>query len=154
MYSPRTRTLIAHVLTPVLLGAAVYLLWRNPTLLVFSWVRAVGLGDLLAICRTTASPVVPLLPGWFLYSFPDGLWVYSLTSFVLAVWCGTPQSFDKMAWVVTPALLGVGAEVLQWFRLIPGVFDSIDVIACILGSAAAIAWWHRFVRLDRAGAGG
>jgi hypothetical protein len=154
MCSPRIRTLIAHVLAPVLVGAMVYLLWRSPKLLMFSWVRAGGLSNLLAVCRATTSPVVPFLPGWFLYSFPDGLWVYSFTSFILAVWCGTPRPSGKMAWALTPALLGVGAEVLQWFRLIPGVFDPADVTACILGGTAAIVWWHRFARLGCGRAGG
>jgi hypothetical protein len=132
-----------HVILPLLSGTAVYLLWRSPTLLVFSWVRASGVDGIVMTIRAIVRPMVELLPGWFLYSLPDGLWVYSFTAFLLATWRGTPPSVATFAWLLAPTTLAVGGEVLQAFRVVPGTFDIADIMMCTLGGALAISWSFR-----------
>ena len=67
--------LMLHVVLPFLLGSAIYLLWRSKTILMFSWLRFVGLYTPIAALRAECASVKRLIPGVILYSAPDGLWL-------------------------------------------------------------------------------
>ena len=138
----RVQAILAHVVAPVLLGGTIYVLWRSPRLLVFSWLRSVGLDPLIEACRHATAPMLAFLHAWSLNSMPDGLWVYSFTSFVLLVWHRVPNSIDKVLWVSAPGLLALGGEGLQWLGFVPGTFDVADTCACVVGATLAVAWRH------------
>src|SRR4051794_32919063 len=75
---PSVTHVFCHVAAPVLIGAAIYLSWRTPTLLVFQWVDAVGLHAGLTAIRTHLAFTRPYMPDLLLFSVPDALWVYAL----------------------------------------------------------------------------
>ena len=103
-----------HVVLPVGVGAFIYVGWRSTDLLVFRWIEVVGATGLVY------RPSVPL-PGWVLYSLPDGCWVYAYTSWLLMIW-------GRMtAWVFTGVVLAVGAELGQLIGIVPGTYDHLDM---------------------------
>jgi hypothetical protein len=128
---------VLHVVLPVLLGAAVYVLFRSPTLRVFQWLDALGLGGLVPAARAWARPIGEHLPGWLLFSAPDGLWVYGLTACLALVWRGEPGR-GRRAWLCVGLALGAGGEVGQWMGLVPGVFDGADLLLCLAAWGAAL----------------
>ena len=121
-----------HVLFPTLLGASIYLLFRSPSLLVFWWIDGIGLLDHLKVVRDHLSVVQ--LPDWFLYSLPDGLWVYATTSWMLLIWRGTKPVF----WLSAGLLLAVATEFGQAVNWVPGTYQSMDVLFYVGGFLLAL----------------
>lgn len=123
----------AHVFLPVFIGGLIYLLWRSPSLLMFSWVDATGLSDALFKVRELTSSFRSSIPDFLLYSLPNALWVYSLTAFMVWYWYGS-RSHVKYFWFCVGPILGAGVEVGQFFILIPGTFDVVDLITALFAS--------------------
>jgi hypothetical protein len=135
-----------HVCLPILIGAAIYLLWRSPTLWVFGWIDAVGLGAVLASIRQ-AVPTAAILPPWVLYSVPDGLWVYAGTAFFARLWSGS-HSASRWVWLLAMPCLGLGSELGQGLQLIPGTFDLADLTAYATATVLALLWAGGSARLS------
>jgi hypothetical protein len=125
---------LTHTVFPVAAGAAIYLLWRSPGLLVFRWAAALGMASALSAARAWARSC--LLPGWALFSVPDALWVYAFTAALGLVWVGS-QRRVRWAWLALPGALGIGGELGQAFGLVPGTFDVVDVLLSAAAAAAA-----------------
>src|SRR5687768_4131301 len=66
------------VIAPICIGALMYILLRPQHILVFSWLHAASLSELVISLRQSVCGLA--LPKWMLYSLPDGLWVFALTS--------------------------------------------------------------------------
>lgn len=135
--APMRLRYLLHVALPVVLGAAIYVLFRSPRLRVFDWLHAAGLGDAVPAARAWAQPAAEHLPPWLLYSAPDGLWVYGLTACLALVWRGAPGR-ARRAWLCAGILLGAGGELGQLAGPVPGVFDPADLLLCVLAGGAAI----------------
>jgi hypothetical protein len=131
--------LAVHVVLPILLGGLIYLCWRDPDLLMFKWFRGLRLEPTILQLRLVTASVRPALPFWFVYSLPDGLWVYALTSFMAHIWTGSRLSFLKIFCLSAGPVLGAGSELGQGARLVPGSFDWTDFVFYI--TAAAIAFF-------------
>src|SRR5256885_17222781 len=116
----RRLLLTFQVAAPIITGAAIYTLWRKPTLLVFGWYNLVGLTPVVAHLRAESLFLLPHIPAWVLPSLPDGLWVYAVTAFMTAVWHSAPTSMAKVFWLSVGLLLGAGGELGQLVGLIPG----------------------------------
>lgn len=80
-----------HSLIPLLFGGLIYVLFRSQSLIMFGWVNAIGMYELINLLRTYINANETLMPNWFIYSLPDGLWIYSFTSALIIVngckWC-------------------------------------------------------------------
>jgi hypothetical protein len=135
------RDVALHVVVPVFAGATVYLLWRAETLLVFGWLAALGLAPAVEAARSLAAPLAPLLPPWLLLSAPDGLWVYAFVSALALVWEGAGGGAGPRAWMGLAVAAGLGGELLQGLEVLPGTFDSGDLLACLAGASALLV--HR-----------
>lgn len=68
---------------------------------------------------------------WFVYSLPDGLWLYSLISALNLIWRNDQSG---RLWISAAVILSLTSEVFQYLHYIPGTFDMGDLIAYALGS--------------------
>lgn len=132
-----------HVALPVIVGAAIYLLFRTRTLLAYQWVTAAGAGAWLEVARDHAMPFRAVLSGPILYTVPDAMWVYGLTACMRLIWSRN-ASGARWVWVSLGVVLGAGGELGQALGIVPGTFDPADLIACF---AAAILAVH-FTRIS------
>jgi hypothetical protein len=139
----RKLSFIVHVLAPITVGGIIYICWRETNLLMFRWLGAVGLEPLTNNLRSLAAPAQRILPHWFVYSLPDGLWVYALTAFMLLVWRNTDPLPTKMLWCSLGLLLGPGIEIGQLAGVVPGTFDYGDLIVCLIAPTAALVFTSR-----------
>ena len=126
-----------HVLLPILIGGLVYICWRDPALLMFKWFRVLGVEPLVLQLRLATTSARQSLPDWFVYSLPDGLWVYALTAFMTRVWSGSPSSPVKTGWLSVGLLLGAGSELGQLAGVVPGTFDLTDFLFYLFAAAIA-----------------
>lgn len=122
-----------HVIMPIAFGGLIYLLFRAKSLLMFRWACAIGLEPYLDYMRAYCATFSIDNFHWFFYSLPDGLWVYSLTAFMLLVW-GRKLSRSSFFWVSIGPLLALGGEIGQAFGVVIGTFDPTDIILCLIGS--------------------
>ena len=124
-------TFTLHVALPIAIGAAIYLFFRTTSLLVFEWLRAVSLFELTLTARGLLSGIS--LPNWLLYSLPDGLWVYAVTSWMILIWDRNPP----LPWLFVGVALGVGGEFGQAIAIVPGTYQHLDMLFYIAGFFAA-----------------
>ena len=130
------RPFVVHVFLPFLLGIGIYVLWRPTNLLFFHWTDAWGYFPIVSDYREMVSFVIPYLPGWFLNSLPAALFLYSLTSWFQIVWVDC-YGKEWLFWISVALLVGVLSEVFQYYHLLSGKYDLMDVlfyvVAWILG---------------------
>lgn len=120
----------------LILGSAIYVLFRPTTLLIFHWIDGLGLTHSVQLMRASVRGLANLLPTWFVFSLPFALWVLAYLFFIEAVWARS-QSWARFLWFWSVPLIAIGAELSQIGRIIPGSFDWRDLatifLAIILG---------------------
>ncbi len=136
-----------HVIAPILLGGAVYVLWRTETLVMFRWFEMAGLSDWVSAARRMAANLDSVsFPGWFLYSFPDAAWVYSFSMFIGLLWCDVASPKLVVALMLTGPVLAIAGEAGQAFGAVPGTFDVVDLG---LSATAALVAFKIVKKLER-----
>lgn len=71
------------------------------------------------------------IPSFILYSLSDGLWTMSLTYILLSIWKNIKQNVLLKITCIAP-ILGVFMEYLQYYNLMKGTFDIIDIFTIII----------------------
>jgi len=125
--------LFCHVIIPITFGGIIYLLFRSDSLMMFRWADAIGIKPVLDDMRVYCTTIQFENLNWFFFSFPDGLWVYSFTSFMLIVW-GLKFSRHSLLWISIGPLLALCGEMGQAFGVVRGTFDPTDFLLCLIGS--------------------
>ena len=96
----------------------------------FDWFNTLGVSDLISNLRKF-SLFNSQIPLWIKYSLPDGLWVYSLTSLMIIIWQDV-KSKSKYYWIASSIIIAIVIELGQYLRLIPGTYDILDIILCLI----------------------
>ena len=121
-------------------GCLIYVLWRPEHLLMFDWFTTIGADPAISYFRDSLSHLSRALPNWFLYSLPNGLWMFSYTLLLLCLWGGVSQS--SVIWISILLLASLASEFLQAFALLPGTFDEIDLLSYLGGVALAALYFY------------
>ncbi|MFY9821038.1 MAG: hypothetical protein WAM82_06635 [Thermoanaerobaculia bacterium] len=125
---------ILHVVGPLLIGGIIYMIWRAETLQMFRWFEFVHLESAIYTLREMYGGQGGQLPTWLLYSLPDAAWTYSLSMYMGLLWIDTSPRVAFSLAAIGPTL-GIGAELGQALRIVPGTFDLADIL---LSAAAFI----------------
>ena len=131
------KQIILGCLFSILSGGLIYVLFRQDSLKMFSWFESVNLSNSISEMRLFTIPLSIYLPDWFLYSLPDGLWLFSYVSFLLVVW-GNVISKHNIHWVILVPLIAIFSELGQLIKVIPGTFDVVDLCSYFLGAVLPI----------------
>jgi len=131
MKSASTRIFFYPALISLIIGTAIYILFRSTDLLVFTWIENIGLGEEVNELRDWANPILPHLPEFILFSLPDGLWAFSFSASILLIWRN--EKSKKYLWLLVPIVFAILPEILQKFKLFPGTFDVYDLIMSLTG---------------------
>lgn len=134
------------MLLPLILGVFIYLLYRSEYLLYFKLVKIHSFTyEIIINLRVFFRQFRFLLPNWFVYSFPDGLWIFSFGIALLM-----DRKFFKFNFILFSIIyvLIVGLEFLQkkfgGFGSVLGTFDILDIIFFTLGyfGSSIIAYYQ------------
>jgi len=117
----------------LLLGSALYVLFRPTTLLMFLWADVLGFTKLIVTIRTWVIGLDRYLPSWIIYSLPFALWVLSYLFIIKGIW-GNSSILVHYAWFCCVPLIAIAAELAQKISIIPGNFDFLDLIAIMVGT--------------------
>jgi hypothetical protein len=121
----------------LLAGGIIYILFRTSEPVFFNWIRAAGLENLLSLARNNSLSLTPHLPGWVVYSLPNGLWAFAYAFLITAIWSGS-KSLLKYFWMGSIPFLVLGFEILQLAGFIPGTFSIQDIVLGIIGITIGI----------------
>lgn len=110
----------------LIIGGLIYVACREKTLLMFSWFDSLGISGEIDTFRSIVD--TEGVYGWVINSLPDGLWLFSYMFLVDAIWNGT-KTISSYFFIYYLPSLALISEFLQYFGLIPGVFDWIDVFS-------------------------
>lgn len=110
------------------IGGLIYIGLRDKSLLMFTWFNYLGLTEHIDTIRNIFNSEG--VYGWIKNSLPDGLWLFSYMFLVDAIWNGS-KSISAYIFIYYLPFLALMSEILQYFGLLPGVFDWMDV-ACYL----------------------
>lgn len=113
-------------------GAMIYVLWRQDTLVYFGWLDMVGLSAPVETMRAYSIPFYPSIPDWMVYSLPNGLWAFSYALLIACLWRDNTSKI-KYLWYASVPLLCIGWEMLQFTGTIRGVFCFNDLFLSAAG---------------------
>ena len=130
---------VLHIILPLGAGSLIYILWRTPTLRVFRWFDTLGLASRIFRLRQFFAPYRAVVPRWVLFSLPAALWMYAMVAwFQMALLRSDRRT--RWIWLSIALSLGVGSELGQLCRAVPGTFDGKDVAFYLAGWIAAILY--------------
>jgi len=132
----KRQIIIGHLFT-LILGGLVYISFRQDTLKMFSWFDSINLSAVISELRLFTLPLSDHLPNWFLYSLPDGLWLFSYLSVLLVVWDNV-ISKQNIHWLLLVPMIAILSEIGQLFKLVPGTFDIFDLTFYLGGTVLPI----------------
>lgn len=95
----------------------------------FRWINKLGLSDWIFRLRQNLKDTT--LPDVVIYSLPNGLWVFSITTLLLIIWKDDYKLRFKM-YLSFLFIIVMLPEFLQFFELIPGTFDFIDLLVNLI----------------------
>ena len=132
----KIQIIIGHVFT-LLLGGLIYVLFRQDTLKMFSWFDDINVSAAISELRLHTVPLSGHFPNWFLYSLPDGLWLFSYLSVLLVVWDNV-ISKHNIHWLLLVPMVAIFSEIGQLFEIVSGTFDIFDLLFYLLGTVLPI----------------
>lgn len=130
----------------IFLGGLIYVLFRSPSILMFEWFDQINLSKYVLELRSHIDSYSLILPNWFLYSLPDGLWLFSCVSLLLIIW-DNKVSKKNIFWILLLPIIAVSSELAQFMEIIPGTFDILDLIFYIAGTVLPILFFTNFKNL-------
>jgi hypothetical protein len=112
-----------------LFGCLTYAIIRPRNTLMFNWFEHLNVSTIIGSFRENTIINHIEFPQWLIYSFPDASWVLFGTCIIAFIW-----GFRYSNWIFFFPCVGILSELLQFFRLLPGTFDPIDMILLLLAS--------------------
>ncbi len=109
-----------------ILGSLIYLMFRDKSLVMFSWFKCVGLNEAIDYLRNKSIMVEPCY--WIKYNMPAGLWLFSYMLIIDAVW-GETKCEKRVFYIYVLPISALLSEFMQLYGLCPGTFDVLDVIS-------------------------
>lgn len=122
-----TRIILSLVF--LFLGGLIYIIYRDKSLLMFDWFNTIGISKEIDGLRNLFQR--DGIYGWVKYSLPDGLWIFSYMFLIDAIWDGERNIVSKWFLWFLP-IVAILSECLQYFGLLPGVFDWMDMASYML----------------------
>lgn len=113
----------------LLLGGLIYVIFRDKSLLMFDWFNTIGISNEIDGLRKLFQGEG--IYGWVKYSLPDGLWIFSYMFIIDAIWDRERNAVSILFLWGLP-IVAVLSECFQYFGLLPGVFDWIDMASYML----------------------
>lgn len=115
----------------MLLGGLIYLGFRDTTLIMFHWFFNLGLEDFIYRYRLYLSEIDFDWPIWLIFSLPNVLWLISGILLFDAIWSNSGFK-QPLIWVAIFCSIAIFAEIFQYFGIIPGTFDLLDLLPMVL----------------------
>jgi hypothetical protein len=88
---------LIHLVT-LFIGCLIYIFFRSETILMFNWFEKLIMTETVSSIREITMTYQKDFPSWFLYSLPDGLWIFSYVCLIQSIWGSTDGAY-KYFWI-------------------------------------------------------
>jgi hypothetical protein len=119
----------------LIIGLLIYLGWRDTSHPFYR--RAASFGWASEIDGFRASVASFDMPEWFIYSLPDGLWMFAFVLFMMSLWDFKFYGLGRF-WIIAAIIVGITFEIAQGFTFGMGSFDWIDLVWIIFGAVLPV----------------
>ncbi|MGL5233104.1 MAG: hypothetical protein ACRC7W_07225 [Fusobacteriaceae bacterium] len=125
---------VLFIYFPIILGFLIYILFRSKSLFYFQIFKLLNLDIYIIEIRKFVFLYRKLIPNWFIYSLPDGLWIFSFGSALLFNF----KNFNKKLIIFCIVfLVTIIFEYVQFYYgghgSLFGTFDMADLV-CFFGA--------------------
>ena len=128
------RKLIFLSTLSIFFGGVIYIAFRSSSITLFRWLYNIPvIDDFVKNLRITTFTYKEYIPDWFLYSLPDGLWMFSYSCIILIIWKREINKYS-LIWLLILPILSIMIEFLQYYDYFDGTFDILDIVFFIFGS--------------------
>ena len=132
------RKLIFLSTLSIFFGGVIYIAFRSSSIILFKWLYDIPvIDDFVKNLRISTLPYKEYIPDWFLYSLPDGLWMFSYSCIILIIWKRVINKYS-LIWLLILPILSILIEFLQYYDYFNGTFDVLDIVFFIFGSLLPI----------------
>lgn len=118
----------------IVIGGLIYLIFRDDNLIMFSWIKSVGMSEYLNNMRIAYGDYS--IYSWVRYNLPASLWLFSYLFIIKGVWHNQSKNILYYVFLSVIPIMAFGSELLQLFAIIPGTFDIADLIGYTLAAIA------------------
>lgn len=108
----------------LIIGGLIYVGYRDKSLLMFRWFEKLGISNEVDTFREFVNSGG--IYGWVKYCLPDGLWLFAYMFLIGSIW-GDSKSWRSYFFLYSLPICALISEMLQYFGLLPGTFDWIDI---------------------------
>ena len=122
----------------LLIGYYLYLKFRSETLLMFKWAKILGLDFIVSAIRKSFEGLNSDQIEFLIFSAPYGLWVISFCCFIGAIWHKDSSLAAIILRLFVP-VIAISSELLQFVGVIPGTFDTDDLLVLIVSTIIGIS---------------
>ena len=116
------KTYFVLAVITLVLGAAIYPLFRGPNLLIWRILPKPGFWDICRILLDEKRGILSVLVD----SGPDFLWFLSGICVLRGVWLHEPKT--QAVYIIIFYIIAAGYNAGQYFGVVPGTFDVIDLL--------------------------
>ena len=110
------------------IGGLIYIRYRNENLLMFDWFHGLGLTEQIEDFRNNTE--MPSVYGWVKYNIPAGLWLFAYMFVIDSIW-GEDKNNVYLYFLFFLPLLALASELMQYFGMLPGTFDLMDLLSYV-----------------------
>ena len=110
------------------LGGFIYIAFRSTSLRMFAWFNYIGLHNQIMGIRSSLNDIQ--IPEIIKFCIPDGLWTLSYILIMDATW--SPNLKRQILYCSIIPVVGGISEILQYFSVLKGTFDYIDLLCYIV----------------------
>lgn len=118
-----------------MIGLFIYLFFREINNPFYKWASDLGLAESIDFVRNMCSN--HRMPAWFIYSLPDGLWMFSFVLLILSIW-DYKLNRDGIIWLSMAIVIGFIFEFTQLYFTHLGRFDWLDILFMGMGAIVPI----------------
>ncbi len=132
---------ISFLFVPLMIGGLIYIIFRSENLLMFKWFQFLNIDHFISKIRhfnTSDS-----FPNWLRYSLPDGLWILSYVLIMNKIW-NNKITIHNLFWTLIIPAIAILSEFFQYFGLIKGTFDFLDLLFYIIGATLPLLFYNKF----------
>lgn len=117
-------------------GGMIYIAFRSTSLVMFSWFNELGMNTTVESIRKISNSFS--LPYFIKYCMPNAFWI---TSYILVVDALVQIDNYRLLWAMTLPVISIVCEILQIWKVVPGIFDTGDLICFIFPAVAYIVFY-------------
>ena len=137
--------LFIHLLS-ICIGGFIYICFRSQDLLMFRWFDYFRFSDDILGIRNFSQAFSFKISEWIIYSLPDGLWMFSITTIILYIWRNT-INIKNLVWVIIMPIIAFFTEISQKYHLIKGTYDPNDLFAYLFGFIFSCIFFSNFLQI-------